>query len=333
MRAKIFGGGLVLVYHRVTRLSTDPQALTVAPEHFTEQLDVLRRHAHPLPLVELVDRAQHGRLPARAVAVTFDDGYSDNLVEASPLLEQAAVPATVFVTTGGIGRAQEFYWDDLDRILLQPGVLPANLALTIGPSSYAADLGGDARLGESAWEERRRWNLLQARAPGARERIYAELCERLRPIDERARVEVLERVRAWSGCPAPPRATHRIMNAAEIARLAGGGLVEIGAHTVTHPVLATLSPTAQRVEIFDSRSTLEEIVGRRVTSFAYPFGNRAHYQPETAALVREAGFERACANGPALVDRWANPFEVPRGLVRDWNGDEFAHRLDEWFHG
>src|SRR5262249_43149366 len=117
IRKRFQNGGAILLYHRVTRLDRDPQLLAVSPEHFAEHLDVLRRKANVVPLNKFRGEP---RLPSRAIAITFDDGYADNFVEAKPILERKEVPATVFVVSGFLGSAREFWWDELDRILLQP---------------------------------------------------------------------------------------------------------------------------------------------------------------------------------------------------------------------
>ena len=79
---------------------------------------MLNRRRSPMGMNEFADRSSRQQLPTDAVAVTFDDGYVDNLKFAKPRLESAGVPATVFVTTGQIGRAGEFWWDELARIVL-----------------------------------------------------------------------------------------------------------------------------------------------------------------------------------------------------------------------
>ena len=93
-RARKFAG-LVLLYHRVTPVAMDPQLMCVQPELFEEHMAALRRHATVMPLEELLQAATENR-PLRAVAVTFDDGYADNLHCAVPVLERNAVPATLF---------------------------------------------------------------------------------------------------------------------------------------------------------------------------------------------------------------------------------------------
>ena len=117
------------------------------------------------------------------------------------------------------------------------------------------------------------------------------------------------------------------MTPVEIKFLAGGGLIDIGAHTATHPVLSAQTPDAQRREIFNSKPQLEEIVGHPVTAFAYPYGSREDIGQETINIVQEAGFELACANFPGYVNRRTNPLLLPRWVVRDWDVKEFAARL------
>jgi len=108
---------VILMYHRIANEAVDPWRLAVSPARFEEQLKVLRRTRHPLTLVDFVRRFKDGSLPAHAVALTFDDGYADNLLAAKPRLAAADVPATVFLATGYIDRPEEFWWDELARLL------------------------------------------------------------------------------------------------------------------------------------------------------------------------------------------------------------------------
>jgi peptidoglycan/xylan/chitin deacetylase (PgdA/CDA1 family) len=117
--------GVILTYHRIAGPRPDPLLLDVSASNFDAQLSVLSRTAAPLRLDEFESLRREGRLPARAVAVTFDDGYADNLHAAAPLLERHEIPATVFVTAGMIGSARGFPWDEADA------GLPSHRALTV----------------------------------------------------------------------------------------------------------------------------------------------------------------------------------------------------------
>ena len=165
VRSLVSPGALILLYHRVTKLESDPQLLAVSPRHFDEHMDVMRRLATPTALRDLLEACRSGTLPKRAVVVTFDDGYADNLREAKPMLERHGVPATVFVSTGLLGQRRESYWDELDRLLLQPGVLPDKLELDISGRRYLRDLNSDAEYTVDAWERHRGWNVLEPGEP------------------------------------------------------------------------------------------------------------------------------------------------------------------------
>jgi peptidoglycan/xylan/chitin deacetylase (PgdA/CDA1 family) len=272
-------------------------------------------------------------MPDRAVVVTFDDGYADNLHNAKSLLERQDVPATVFVTTGYLGSRREFWWDELDRLLLQPGTLPHTIRLTLDGRSYAWELGEAAQYSQDAYHRHRSWNVSLQEDPGTRQRLYRSLCQLFRRLPEEARSKALDELRTCVDARPAGRPTHRALSSEEVLQLAEGGLLEVGSHSVTHPVLSTLPAPAQRAEIHESKAQLESILGHPVTSFAYPYGSPADYTEETVAIVRHGGFACACANFPNVVRRGADPFQLPRILVRNWDGEEFARRLDGWFRG
>ena len=105
----------------------------------------------------------------------------------------------------------------------------------------------------------------------------------------------------------------------------------MGAHTVSHVFLAAQTEETQRCEIIGSKEQLEQILERPVTSFAYPYGGTDSISPQTVKIVREAGFQIACANTPGLVNARSDPFLLPRCLVRNWPGKEFARRLRSFY--
>ena len=132
VRRQFKPGGVVLLYHRIVSLSSDPLSLAVSPDHFAQQLEYIYRTCHPMRLLDLVDAVRQRSLPRRAVAITFDDGYSDNFEHAYPLLRSAGIPATIFVSSEQVDTAYEFWWDDLERIFR---------LLTEGDSAVAIDEG------------------------------------------------------------------------------------------------------------------------------------------------------------------------------------------------
>jgi peptidoglycan/xylan/chitin deacetylase (PgdA/CDA1 family) len=321
---------LILVYHRVAEGGSDPWQLAVAPRHFEEHLQVLSKYGRPVPLEDLSRAVRNRALPRRAVAVTFDDGYADNLINAKPLLERHDVPATVFITTGYTGQDREFWWDELDRLFLQPGRLPRALRLRAGGKEYDWDLGETADYDEAGHARDLVWRAWQETEPTARHSVYRSLWKLMHPMPDDERRRLGSELRAWAGAAGSARPTHRALTSEEIAELSRGSLIEVGCHTVTHPQLSSLNADSQRQEISQSKSRLEEVLGRPVTSFAYPYGRECDYTSETVRLVQEAGFDCACTTSVAPVERDTDPFRLPRVQVQDMDGESFARLCDEW---
>jgi peptidoglycan/xylan/chitin deacetylase (PgdA/CDA1 family) len=333
LRHRFARGGLILLYHCVAEVRSDPWSLCVTPRHFAEHLEILRKHGRPMRLQQLAQPLQDGNLPHRSIAVTFDDGYADNLHHAKPLLERYDMPATVFLTTGCIGQEREFWWDELDRVLLQPGTLPETLRLSVEGSPYEWDLGEAAHYSEDDYQCHRCWRAWEKVDPSARHFLYRSLYQMLQPLREGERRKVLDQLLEWAGVRPVSRPTHRTLSLEEACSLAQGELIEVGSHTVTHPVLSALSAASQRDEIQRSKTYLEELLGRPLMSFAYPYGGPSHYTVETAAIVREAGFHYACSNFADLAWRATDRFQLPRFMVPNWDGNEFARWLRECFRG
>ena len=321
---------LILLYHRVTELPSDPQLLCVSRQHFAEHLEILRKHGRPMRLQELTKTLQNGSSLRRRIVVTFDDGYADSLLNARPLLERYETPATVFVTSGYVGQEREFWWDELDRLFLQDGKLPDALRIVINGHTHEWHLGAPADCSQHSHRGDGTWNVEEKRDPAPRQRVYRSLCDLLRPLPERDQRTILETLVAWAGVERVCRPTHRPLRPHEVFQLAAGGLVEVGSHTLTHPVLSGLPEATQRYEIERSKAQLEEMVGQPVGSFAYPYGTRSDYTTQTVVAVRAAGFDRACSNFAGTVRRGSDPWQLPRFLVRDYDGEEFARRLEQW---
>jgi peptidoglycan/xylan/chitin deacetylase (PgdA/CDA1 family) len=328
--ARFFPRAAILAYHRVAELPSDPQLLAVTPENFEKHLQIIRQHFTILSPEQLCKALEGGDLPARAVVVTFDDGYADNLYAAKPLLERYEVPATIFVTTGYIGREREFYWDELEGLLLQPGTLPRELRLRIKGKIFAWDLGEAAQYPEETWEKHRHWNLLHKSIPGPRQQIYQRLQNVLRPLADSERDQVLAELWDWKGEKPYGRHSHGILSEDEVTRLGAGGLVSIGSHTANHLLLSSAARAEGIKEILESKATLEQILEHPVTGFSYPYGTWTAYTKKTVDIIREAGYEWACAAFPGVVAKKTDRWQLPRFLVRNWDGKEFRKHLDRW---
>lgn len=333
IRNRISPGTVILLYHRVANLPSDPLLLSVSPEHFAQHLEVIRKVGLPVSLQNLQRSLSKRNVPERGVVITFDDGAADNLHNAKPLLEKYDAPATVFVASGYLDQTREFWWDELERLLLQPGQLPPNLLLNINGTRFTWELGSAANYPMTAFEQHRGWTVLEQEDPTDRHRLYRSLSDLLRPLPSSRRVRALDELHLWSGSQQKPRATHVALSPAELRKLGSGELIEIGAHTVTHPVLSALPREEQQREILNGRGELAEILGQPILSFAYPYGTRADYSADSVSIVRNAGFACACSNFTGTVQPGTDQFQLPRLVARDWDGDQFERRLKDWFRG
>lgn len=336
------GRPLILLYHAVLNIRTDPWGLRVRPRNFAEQMAVLRAHAFPISLTDLHAALDAGKVPPRAVVVTFDDGYLNNLQHAKPAMQRHRVPASIFVSSGYVGAEQEYWWDEVDRLLLHSRRLPDRIRLTVAGKPHEWQLGDAASFGSlRAWRTRQ-WFAWQE-PPTPRHRLFMQIWKTLHDAPSvDAREDALQQLRLQAGATAAGRATHRCCTADQLRELAeppnpanpanpNNSLIEIGAHTVLHPSLGHISVQDQRREIFDSKAALESLLQRPITSFSYPFGTRSDYTADTISLLREAGFARACSNFAEPLLPGVDRYQLPRRVVMDWTGEELVHKLAKWF--
>jgi peptidoglycan/xylan/chitin deacetylase (PgdA/CDA1 family) len=329
VRRRLRPRALILLYHRIAESPRDPWGLAVTPQHFDEHLAALRRAGAPVTLRALVSDLKRGAVRPGSVVVTFDDGYADNATTALPLLERHDVPATCFVTTGAVASAREFWWDELERLLLGVKRLPAELRLAIAGREalfrLPAGASPTAQPGASwrAWEDDR----------SPRAHAYRWCYERLFPLPDDERRAALAELAAAVDGDVTARPTHRCLSRDELARLAQSPLIEIGAHAATHTPLAALSPTQQDAEIRESKRYLEQAIGRSLESFAYPYGRPGDWDPGTATRVSRAGFACACTTVRETVRPTSNLFQLPRVAVEDCDGAAFAAMFNAWLGG
>jgi peptidoglycan/xylan/chitin deacetylase (PgdA/CDA1 family) len=294
---------LVLGYHRVAEARWDPHNMCVSPDNFVEQLDVLRSIANPISLERLVSSLGREALPLRGVVLTIDDGYLDSLTVAAPALRRFGVPATIFVSTGWMGR--EFWWDKLKRLIQSRDSLDRPVELSVGDQLLAWQPAGSDLEGKKV-------ELIRA---------ASDFMRRLAPDDQS---EGVRAVFDWFETEDREDPEVRCMTTEEVSRLALDDLIEVGSHTVSHPMLSRMKIEEQRHELTASKSELEKILGRPVKSFCYPSGS---YSSDTPRIAEEAEYNCACAAFSAPAVRGTNPYLLPRLWVPDLAGEPFRRWL------
>lgn len=313
LRSRFVQRAIILGYHRIADVPADPYGMVVTPDRFRQQLEVVRRAANPVRLDELAKRVEIASLPERALVLSFDDAYSDTLSTVLPLLEEFEIPAIVFVVTGYMG--QEFWWDRLARLILQPSRLPELTPLLTGRAArrlqtLAHQIGG-TQVASAAY----RREVLGI--------VYTHLLSLAHPQQE----EVLAQLEAKVADVPPGEETARSLSASEVVTLSRSAFVQIGSHTVTHPVLARLAHENQRTEILESKLCLEQLLGGQVKAFSYPNGS---FTDVTRELVASVGYSTACASQNGVVWSDSDRYILPRFWVRNWRGPEFGRWLEAW---
>ncbi|MFN0123377.1 MAG: polysaccharide deacetylase family protein [Blastocatellia bacterium] len=322
--------GLILMYHRISDARPDPWGLCISPRNFAAQLAVLQKYFRPVPLREInaaVTADSPSFFPRRPVAITFDDGYADNLLAAAPLLQRYETPATIFVTSGNIGRTREFWSDELERLLLAPGKMSRPLTLCLAGKTVAWDPGDAAEYTKTLATRHRGWTALGADTPTPRHQIFRELYALLQPLPETEREAALAELARQTDIAPAIRESHRFLTAEELITLDRGEGIEIGGHTATHPKLSALTARGQEQEIVAGKEALEQRLGHALTSFAYPYGD---YDEKSPPLARAAGFDLACTTRRGVIRPRDGGYELPRFQIHDWNGREFAAWLSHW---
>jgi peptidoglycan/xylan/chitin deacetylase (PgdA/CDA1 family) len=304
------------MYHRVAALLEDPWDLAVSPDTFEQQLAYLKRNFRTMALDKLVQGLRNGKLPDNAVAITFDDGYRDNLVHAKPLLAHYGLPATLFLATGWVGSSVPFWWDELAEWTLFSRQAVDRTEMIAGKSFLlrwdepeTADSGGMWR---ASCEPR-----------SARQKAYLALWRELRIASQVERTRAMASLRgAFQGAHDPLSLP---MGGAEIQELIRDGLVTIGAHTVHHQALTGLSMEECREEVVGSAEHCRRLTGLEVSSFAYPYGNM---NEQVRQIVLEAGFVSACSTRSAHLDvDLQDMYEMPRLAVQNCGVAQFAALL------
>lgn len=291
----------VFIFHRVL-----PEADPLFPDEmharrFDDLCAWLASWFNILPLDQAVTHLKDGTLPARAACITFDDGYADNHHVAMPILRRHQLTATFFIATGFLDGGR--MWNDTiietvrgccDLSLLAVDGLPRFVRNADGPT--VAD----------------------------RQAAIAALINHIKYRQVAERVSVTEQLAKSVSAQLP---TKLMMTVSEVKAMRQAGM-QIGAHTVSHPILARLADEQARQEIGDSKRFLEGLLGERVGLFAYPNGKPGEdYSPQTVEVVRSLGFDAAVSTHWGASGQADDLFQIRRFTPWDRSRLRFGVRV------
>ena len=287
------GIGVILCYHRVLPRTevlqdTSPnQFLAVSEESFDRQMRYLASHYDVITMDELASRHEKGKKNF-GVVVTFDDGYRDNLRCAIPILKNYKIPVLLYMTTRFLSGDTFLWWFDLWERLLEKNHVQVIIGKTV-----------------MQWKTSRFQDKLRCF-----DSIRRLMTDSGREEQEALLKQVLEN-RPIQQYP------HLCLTRDEVTSMDHSGLVSIGAHTHSHNSLAILTESQVEEEMIRSKTLLEELLGKTVRHFAYPFGGSANCGPREALLAEQMGFTTAVTTAAGSVNQKRMPFFWPRIQIKD----------------
>ncbi|QNB01293.1 polysaccharide deacetylase family protein [Massilia sp. Se16.2.3] len=297
------GNGRVAIvnYHRVLAAPSPLPGVRAQHRRLHRQMELLARCFNVLPLRDALAAIDAGTVPPRAVCITFDDGYRSVHDLALPVLRRLKLPATVFVSSGYVNG--HTMWND--SIVEAVETLP----------EQELDL---AEFGLGVYS---------LRSMPERAATLGRLTEASKYLPPQERSRLVGRLQT----PVGERAAEGLMLTPEMVVNLDRHGIEIGAHTVTHPILTSLDEAAAQQEISDSKRELEAIVGKEVALFAYPNGKVGKdFDARHVAMVRAAGFQAAFTTAVGAITRRHDRYQLPRSRPWDDTPFRFALRLLQW---
>ena len=276
------------MYHRVLDGPDPLQREIHQAKVMDTQFRALKQFFKVMPLDEAAEMLMAGRLPPRAVCITFDDGYRDNHDLALPLLQRHGLTATFYIASGYLNGGMIFH-----DVLVEAVRHAAPGLIDLGVEGVAPVLITDA---------------------ASRITAVQQIIRTIKYLPTQQRQRASERLIDSLGCNAP---RSLMMTDEQVRALSRAGM-GIGGHTTHHVILSGMSSEAARDEIASNKSRLASLIDKPLTSFAYPNGKPGiDYHDAHTDIVRELGFRNAVSTRSAVGTQQANIFELPRFVLNE----------------
>lgn len=288
----------ILIFHRVHD-HVDP-LFPGEPDRarFDQILGWLRRWYTVVPLDQAVLQLRDGTLPAAAAAITFDDGYADNERNAMPILQRHGMAATFFVATDFLDGGR--MWND--------SVVEALRSTSLDMLDLREQGWGSHPLGSM----------------DARRQAIESVLRQIKYLAPQERQQAVDAVVRAAATRLPD---DLMMSSGQLQSLRQGGM-QIGAHTCSHPILASLDDDAARAEVSAGKQRLESLLQERVSLFAYPNGKPGQdYRPDQVPLVSGLGFDAAVSTVAGSASSHSDLFQLPRFTPWDRSPGRFGVRM------
>lgn len=297
---------LVLCYHRVNSLDLDINMLAVSETNFRQQMLYLKNNYNILQFGQRWNNKEE-----RNIVITFDDGYKDNYINAVPILKELDIPATFFISTFGIDKKREFWWDELEYILFSGTKFKPYFCLDDDIWTYTWDT--------SSFE--------------LRQNCYNSIHHLMKKfISVEKRNEWFDQLWKWKEQERVCRSGYESMTQEMCESISKNPLFEIGAHTINHPSLGNIDKELQKKEIVESVENLSSIIGKKIDLFSYPFGiTNEDYNDITIEICKSCGIKKAAATDGRIYNDKDTDYSIPRVGIRNMNIYDFKEKIEKMF--
>jgi peptidoglycan/xylan/chitin deacetylase (PgdA/CDA1 family) len=287
----------ILIYHQVLDQPDFMRPWEIDKTVFSWQMALIAKYFNVLPLHEALEKIANDTLPPRAVCITFDDGYANNYTNALPILLTNKLSATFFIASGYLDGGR--MWND--------SVIESIRTLPTSTLNLAAMGLGDYDISTSDKKARAAVEIIQS-------------IKHLQP-------EIRAQYAGYIASLAKKMPDDLMLTSNQLVKLYASGM-EIGGHTVTHPILATLVQDAVRQEVADNKKTLEQLLNTKIRYFAYPNGKPSQdYLQDQVHIIRECGYQAAVSTQPGVSNKWDDRWQLARFTPWDNSSGRFMLRI------
>lgn len=293
-RKKLF----ILIYHRVLDEPDEMRPWEVDKDRFSWQMELIAKYFNVMAFSEAIERMDQGTLPPRAICITFDDGYADNYTNALPILLKNKLSAIFFIASGYLDGGR--MWNDS---------VIESLRLMQAKRLDLREIGLD---------------LYDINSPQKKASVALEIIQKIKHLEPNLRSQYTNYIVAIENIKLPDNS---MLSSQQLIKLHESDM-EIGGHTVTHPIMAKLGLDAVKQEVYDNKIALEKMLNTKLRYFAFPNGKpEQDYLIEQIQVIKNCGYEAAVSTMPGVSNVQNDRFQLARFTPWDKHPIKFMLRI------
>ena len=324
-KKKRWSKAIILCYHRIGNYKSDTVDITVAENNFINHIQWLNKNYNIISLSKIAEcLIARKHLPKDSIVITFDDGYQ-SYHSTIDYLNKNEIPATFFICTPTFNN-KYFYWDILNYLLIdQKEINKENLEFLLNICKLEKiNIKPEQVIDDVTYANTLNWKINSNKFPSKRCMVFELLANKVEYDNGNLQSSILNKIYSRDYTLDKDKATFIPKNLSDVGKYVNGS------HTLNHYCLSSLKKKEQEYEILDNKKFLEDMFGKTIQFFAYPFGSQKHYNQYSVDIVKN-NFILGLSNFPGLIHKESNQFELPRFLIRNWTESEFKTKIKSFF--